>query len=155
MNEREILLDKLGPYMSGLGAFLGMVFIMVAYSNLARNFPYAGLLGYLFLFLAPYFMCTCMHNRKGMFYSSGSLGGLIGTIIGFCLFNTLGFALLGLLRGAPPGSTWPCGLTVLGFPAIFAFLGARFFCHRARDKPRKKKKYGRKIKVAIRHEKTQ
>ncbi|MEM3397237.1 MAG: hypothetical protein QW620_06470 [Thermoplasmata archaeon] len=143
MNEREILLDNYGPYMSALGSvisiglwFLNAYFFLLSPNNpLPSNF---GIAVVVLSYLLPYFMCTCIHNRKSIFYSSGSLGALIGAIIGVPIFSFLGG--LGFLGHSPMGEIervvrgFTIALIFAPIPPLFTFLGARYMCKRAERK---------------------
>ncbi|MEM4307505.1 MAG: hypothetical protein QXU48_00365 [Thermoplasmata archaeon] len=156
-------LDALGPFFAMFAETGYIIFLLILSYTLPLP-SWSVLVVGVFLFFLPYFACTCQHNRISILYSSGSLGAFIGVgvglILNFLVLLYLSFAQHSAVRQS--GGHGYSGIydtcMVLSFVVIvplFVFYFSRFFCHRARDKPRKKKKYGRKIKVAIRHEKTQ
>lgn len=145
MNEREILLDKLGAYMSTIGPITAVCLMLFeGFISDLCSIPsplHLDLLLFLILsYILPYFTCTCMHNRKGIFYSSGSLGALIGAVIGGFIFMFLGPPVIGLaMHGLVTRQEqimygFTIALIFAPIPPLFTFLGARYMCKRAERK---------------------
>ncbi len=115
-------LDTFGSLTSSTGALIGTHIMMIIMATNAR-------LWYILVFLPPvlaYFFCTCTHNRRyWVLYSSGSVGGAIGSVIGLMLAFTQPMQILFHLF------TGFSGNGVYFFTPLLTLICSHFFHRRA------------------------
>jgi len=96
MNRQFVIktLDKISPIMSGVGAFVGALRVVIP--NHFMPYSWVREAGYPALYiyfgvmpaLLAYLSCTCTH-RKLWFYSPGAVGGSVGALIGMSVGGIL------------------------------------------------------------------
>jgi len=121
-------LDTIGSLTSSIGALIGTYIMM-------RLMETNGRLWYILIFLPPvlaYFFCTCTHNRRHwVLYSSGSVGGAIGSVIGLILAFTQPMQILFHLF------TGFSGNGVYFFTPLLALIFSHLFHRRAQKREKK------------------
>ncbi|MEM4307507.1 MAG: hypothetical protein QXU48_00375 [Thermoplasmata archaeon] len=140
LDRSKILLDKLGPYISGLAACVASIPAILVEAKIINGSIITDISILLTIFL-PYLLSTCTH-RKYSIHSAGGLGGLLGAIVGFWggafvsgLFLTLCYIFYlkgGAFRGhvVCPECFLYAALIHLVILFIFTFLFSRAMCRR-------------------------
>ncbi|MCX8174281.1 MAG: hypothetical protein N3F63_06735 [Thermoplasmata archaeon] len=139
-----LMRDKIAPLVSTVALFPGLLlFFLTLSAGYPGPIPFWVVqlhpVWLAMMFLLPYFLCPCTHERKGILYSSGSAGAFLGTLLGTLLWLFLVFWMHGTIHFP---SDWRYVRTVQIFLALtylfviplLTFYFSAWACERAERK---------------------